>query len=111
MNKNEILNSDDVISVLKHDEGRFSVGNTFKVQQLIEEYKNYIDGKANSNNTSNSEICTQGIECEVLRQEGNLKGWKKGKIKFVIQFEYDEKINNSNSNSLNDIRQKIDHTN
>ena len=108
MNKNtEILNNNDVISVLKHDEGKFASGDTIKVQQLLEEYEGYID--ANSKTVSNSEICTQGFECEVLRQDGNLKGWIKGKIKFVIQFESDEVINNSNS--LNDIRQQLDSTN
>ena len=108
MNKNvQILNNDDVISVLKHDEGRFASGDTIKVQQLLREYEGYID--ANTKTINNSEICSQGIECEVLRHDGNLKGWKKGKIKFVVQFESDEIINNSNS--LNDIRQQIDPTN
>ena len=110
MSKNlENLNNDDVISVLKHDQGRFSSGDTLKVQQLLDEYEEYIKGNAKSQN--NSEICTQGIECEVLMQEGNLKGWKKGKIKFVIQFESDEITNHSSTNSLNDIRQQLDSTN
>ncbi len=110
MNKNtEVLSNDDVISVLKHDEGRFGLGDTVKVQQLIKEYEEYIKG--NGKGTKNFDICTQGIECEVLRKEGNVKGWKKGKIKFVIQFESDEIVNNSSSNSLNDIRQQLDSTN
>lgn len=96
----EILTNDDVIAVFKHDEGRFNSGDTFKVQQLLKEYENYIED--NTKTTNNSEICTQGIECEVLRRDGHLKGWRKGKIKFVIQFEPDEIINNTNS--LDDIR-------
>lgn len=110
MKKNiEILNNDDVISVFKHDEGRFSAGNTLKVQQLTEEYQKYIEGQMK--NADNSEICTQGIECEVLKQDDNLKGWRKGRIKFVVQFESDEVTNSLNSNSLNDIRQQLDSTN
>ena len=105
----EILNNDDVISVFKHDEGRFISGNTLKAQQLLAEYENYIKGQAKG--VSNSEMCTQGIECEVLRQNGEHQGWRKGKIKFVIQFESDAVENNKNSNSLDDIRKQIDTAN
>ena len=61
----EILNKDDVISVLKHDENSFTSGNTMKVQQLLAEYEEYIETQTKTSN--NSEICLQGIECEVLR--------------------------------------------
>ena len=47
------------------------------------------------------------IECEVLRQSGNSKGWRKGKIKFVVQFEPDDINSNADSNSLDDIRDRI----
>ena len=104
----EILNNDDVISVLKHDEGRFASGDTFKAQQLLTEYEGYI--KAQTKTESNHEIFLQGIECEVLRQNNNSKGWRKGKIKFVVQFEPDEVNNNVNSNSLDDIRDRINIT-
>ncbi len=106
MNKDlEILNNDDVISVFKHDEGRFTSGNTLKVQQLLAEYEGYI--KVQTKTANNAEIFTQGIECQVLRQDNNSKGWRKGKIKFVIQFESDEISNSSNSNSLDDIRHRL----
>ena len=108
-NNTEILHNNDVISVPKHDEGRFGSGDTFKVEQLLKEYEGYIE--TGTKTTNNSEICIQGIECEVLRHDGKSKGWKKGKIKFVIQFESNETVNHSNSNSLNDIRQQIDSTN
>ncbi len=101
----EILNNDDVVSVFKHDAGRFASGDTFKVQQLLMEYEGYI--AVQTKTTNNSEICTQGIECQVLRQDNNSKGWRKGKIKFVIQFEPDEAVNSVNSNSLDDIRHRI----
>ncbi len=101
----EILNNDDVISVFKHDEGRFTSGDTFKAQQLLAEYEGYIEAQAKSAN--NQEICLKGIECEVLSKNGNSKGWRKGKIKFVVQFEPDEINSHANSNSLDDIRDRI----
>ena len=100
----EILNNDDVISVFKHDEGRFNAGNTLKVIQLLTEYEGYIQSQTKNNN--NHEIYIQGIECEVLRQNSEYKGWRKGKIKFVVQFDPDE-VSNNRSNSLDDIRHQI----
>ena len=104
----EVLNNDDVISVFKHDEGRFASGDTFKAQQLLTEYEGYI--KAQTKTESSHEIFLQGIECEVLRQHANSKGWRKGKIKFVVQFEPDETNSHANSNSLDDIRDRIQTT-
>ena len=101
----EILNNDDVISVLKQDENRFVCGDTLKVKQLCNEYKTYIS-ESNAS-VSNKEIFEKYVECEVLRQNGNSKGWKKGKIKFVIQFEPDEISSHADSNSLDDIRDCI----
>ena len=109
MNQNsEILNNDDVISVFKHDEGRFAAGDTFKIQQLLAEYESYIETQTKTNN--NQEICLQGIECEVLRQDSEYKSWRKGKIKFVVQFEPDATANSTSSNSLDDIRNQLDNT-
>ena len=105
----EILNNDDVISVFKHDQGRFALGDTLKIQQLLEEYEGYI--KVQTKTVNNSEICTQGIECQVLRKDGEYKGWRKGKIKFVVQFEPEEYESNDKPNSLDDIRKQIDTTN
>ena len=105
----EILNNNDVISVFKHDEGRFASGDTLKVQQLLTEYEGYIE--VQTKNTNSHEICLQGIECEVLRQDGEHKGWRKGKIKFVVQFEPDVTESNKNTNTLDDIRQQIDTVN
>lgn len=105
----EILSSNDVISILKHDEGRFSLGNTLKVKQLLEEYEEYI--RLQTKAINNSEIFIEGIECDVLRKDGNLKGWRKGKIKFVVQFEPEEAEINNNPSSLEDIRKQIDSTN
>ena len=83
MSKNlEVLNNDDVISVVNQHEGRFASGDTFKVQQITKEYEGYIEAATRTIN--NSEIFTEGIECEVLRHDGEHKGWRKGKIKFVV---------------------------
>ena len=101
----EILRNDDVISVFKHDEGRFASGDTFKTQQLLTEYEGYI---RQAKNVDNSQICIQGIECEVLRENGEHKGWRKGKIKFIVQFEPDVVEDNKSSNALDDIRKQID---
>jgi hypothetical protein len=107
MSKNiEILSSNDVISVLKHDKERFSLGDTLKVKQLLEEYEEYIGVETKA--TNNSEIFIEGIECDVLREDGNSKGWRKGKIKFVVQFEPEEAEIHNNLNSLEDIRKQID---
>ena len=102
-NNLEILNNDDVISVLKHDEGRFTSGDIFKILQLLAEYESYLKGQTKTNN---HEIFMQGIEWEVLRQNSEHKGWRKGKIKFVVQFEPDE-ISSNRANSLDDIRHQI----
>ena len=104
MSKNlEILNNDDVISVFKHDEGRFDSGDTLKVIQLLSEYEKCIKVKSDN---ENHEICISAIECQVLRQNSEHKGWRKGKIKFVVQFESDE-VDSNQSNSLDDIRHQI----
>ena len=110
MNHNlEILNNNDVISVFKHDEGRFASGNTLKVQQLLAEYEGYI--KVQTKTAANHEICLQGIECEVIRQSSEHKSWRKGKIKFVVQFEPDVSENSQKPDSLDEIRQQLDRAN
>ena len=103
----EILNNNDVISVIQIREGEFGSGNTLKIQQLLEEYKQHIYRSKGSNN-SNAKIFDDCIECEVLRQNGEHKGWRKGKIKFIVQFEPDVIEGNKSSNALDDIRQQID---
>lgn len=103
----KILDNGDVIAVSEKFKDEFNKGDTLKIQQLLEEYQEYV---AESNGSSKSEIFVAGIECEVLSKDGNLKGWKKEKIKFVLQFEPEETEFN-NINSLEDIRKQIDSTN
>jgi KGK domain len=104
----EILDSDDVISVIEGDENRFVCGDTFRVEQLYHEYKTYV-AKSNAS-ISNKDIFKKHINCKVLRQNRNHKGWIKGKIKFIIAFEPDLVESNESSNSLDDIRKELDTT-
>ncbi|MGL4759386.1 MAG: KGK domain-containing protein, partial [Patescibacteria group bacterium] len=60
---------------------------------------------------SKAEIFIEGIECEILSKDGNSKGWRKGKIKFVVQFESEVADISNNLNSLEDIRKQINSTN
>lgn len=104
MNKElEILNNDDVVAVLKHDEGKFSAGDTLKVLQLLTEYEGYIKGQVKTNN---HEAFIQGIECKILRHDGKHSGWRAGKIKFVLQFEPEEP-SSDRANSLDDLRHQL----
>lgn len=98
----EILKDNDVISVFEQNRGKFASGDTLKVLQLLAEYEGYI---------TNSEVFLQGMECEVLMQNSEYQGWRKGKIKFVVQFEPEEVENENSPNSLADIRKQIDNTN
>ena len=104
----EILNNNDVLSVIKDDEGRFICGDTLRVEQLYNEYKTYVN-ESNAS-ASNKEIFEEHINCKVLRQDGNSKGWRTGKIKFVVQFEPDAVESSKGSNTLDDIRKQIDAT-
>lgn len=104
----EILNNNDVVSVVDLREAEFVSGNTLKIQQLLGEYKEYVEEARDHN--CNSTIYTQGIECEVLRQDTNSKGWRTGKIKFVVQFEPYAVESSKDSNTLDDIRKQIDTT-
>lgn len=104
----EILDNDDVMTVSEEFKNEFNRGNTLKIQQLLEEYQEYF---VESNESSKSEIFIEGIECEILTKDGNLKGWRKGKIKFVVQFEPEQAEISNNLNSLEDIRKQINSTN
>lgn len=89
----EILNKNDVICPTVGN--LFERGDTLKVTQLIEEYLENLP-------QHKDEILNQGIECEVLTIQG--KGWRKGKIKFIVKFEPDEiKIDSP----LDDLRENI----
>ena len=111
MNHNsEILDGEDVLSIIQSSEAKFYAGSTLKIRQLIEEYKQYIFRTKGANN-ANAKIYDESIKCEILRQDNQYKGWRKGKIKFVVQFEPDEPENHDNLNALDDIREQLDTTN
>ncbi|MEM8830230.1 MAG: KGK domain-containing protein [Cyanobacteria bacterium P01_G01_bin.19] len=108
----EILNTNDVVSVIGQSKGKFASGDTFKLQQLLEEYVEYTNKSAEDKN--NSKIFSNSIECEVLRHDREHKGWRKGKIKFVVQFEPEKEETSQkeeisqNIDSLDSIWQQID---
>lgn len=104
----EILDNDDVIAVSDEFKNEFNAGNTLKIQQLLEEYQEYV---AENNGSDKSRIFIEGIEFEILSKNGNSKGWRKGKIKFVVQFEPEVAEISNNLNSLEDIRKQINSTN
>ena len=104
MNKDlEVLDNNDVIAVFENSQNLFDSGNTVKIRQLLEEYRITIH-RSKTTVSSSAEIFDDSIECEVLRHDSEHKGWRKGKIKFVVQFEPEKTEPNSNSNSLDDIR-------
>jgi hypothetical protein len=104
----EILDNGDVIAISGQFRDEFIRGKTLKINQLLEEYQEYI---VESNGSSKSEIFIEGIECEVLSKDGNSRGWRKGKIKFAVQFEPEEAEISNNLNSLEDIRRQINSKN
>lgn len=105
----EILDNNDVIAISQNFKGEFNAGETLKIQQLLEEYKQYI---YNSEVSSwNGKIFNDSVDCNVLRHKGNNEGWRKGKIKFVVQFEPEKLENENHKNSLDDIRKQMDNTN
>ena len=78
-NKFERLNPDEVI--YPNIRG-LDLPNTFKVRELIEVVKKNMGG-ASTNLFGND-----GLELEVLRLDA--KGWKKGKVRFSLEFCPDE---------------------
>jgi len=78
-NKFEKLIFNEVISIEKKLFARLLY--TFKVQELINEYKSNFSGGLEA-------IFLEGIKVEVLRLGS--KEWQKGKIKFTLEFCPDE---------------------
>ena len=110
MNQNfELLNNEDVVSLTQISEAQFGAGKTFKILQMINEYKQYIYRTKGVNN-HNAKMFDESISCEVLKQDNQCQGWRSGKIKFVVQFEPDAIEDDIVSNPLDDIRQQLDTT-
>lgn len=78
-NKFEPLNPDEVISPTI---GGLSLPTTFKVKELIQVVKKNMSG------ASTSLFENGGLELEVLRLDA--KGWRKGKVRFSLEFCPDE---------------------
>ncbi|MEA5552740.1 KGK domain-containing protein [Anabaena cylindrica UHCC 0172] len=109
-NEFERLDKKDVISVHPENFERINVSRTLTVIELIEAVKDYIG----SDNTD-EKLFAEGVEVEILRP-GDV--WKKGKIKFYLEFCHDEPkvketiVNknlevNQETSSLDDLRDKL----
>lgn len=100
-NKFERLNPDEVIS--PNFRG-LDLPNTFKVRELIEVVKN------NMRSTSTNLFENDGLELEVLKLDA--KGWKKGKVRFSLEFCPDEpdieEILTSSQPEINQIESPLD---
>lgn len=106
-NKFERLNFDEVISP---NIGGLKLSQTFKVNELIGAVKNQFA------DASRKLFEEDGLQLEVLRLDA--KGWKKGKVRFSVEFCPDEpeieEMTQSNSTEINqtsspldDIRQRM----
>ncbi len=106
-NRFERLNFDEVISP---NIGGLRLSNTYKVKELIQVIKNQFT------DASSKLFEEDGLELEVLKLDA--KGWKKGKVRFSVEFCSDEpeikettqsnniEINQTSS-PLDDIRQRM----
>ena len=82
MSRFEPLADNEVISTKKQLFSKLLY--TFKAQELVNEYKNYFS------NDELKEIFSEGIEVEVLKL--GAKEWKKGKMRFSLEFCPDEPV-------------------
>ena len=100
-NKFERLNPDEVISPTIKG---LNLPQTFKVKELLEAVKNQF-GHASIKLFENC-----GLELEVLRLDA--KGWRKGKVRFSLEFCPDEldieEIPTSNNLEINQLESPLD---
>ncbi|NET03064.1 MAG: hypothetical protein F6K61_21465 [Sphaerospermopsis sp. SIO1G1] len=73
------LNQDDVVS-MPEDDNPFEAS-TLKASEVYKEVREDISG-------SLEELTQSGMKCEVLQTTG--RGWRKGKLKFSLEFIPDE---------------------
>jgi hypothetical protein len=110
-NKFEKLNHNDVVSVNRDNFERLDVSSTLKALELIAAIKEDV-----GSNNREAKLFEDGMECEVLRPGAD--GWKKGKVRFVLEFCPDEPENNENqeneqldtsqkSSPLDDLRKQL----
>ena len=105
-NKFERLTFDEVIFIdtVSYKIGGQSLPQTFKVKQLVEAIRNQVD------DSSKKLFEEGGLELEVLKLDA--KGWKKGKVRFSLEFCPDEpeieEMTQSNSTEINQISSPLD---
>ncbi|WP_414578941.1 KGK domain-containing protein [Anabaena sp. CCY 9402-a] len=80
----EILNHDEVVTIEPDTFNKLDIAKTFKVRDLITAIKEYIGAEE----TSEANLYTQGLNCEVLKFTA--QGWIKGKVRLALEFCPDE---------------------
>lgn len=93
--KKVLLNSNDVISINKHEDKIILPHVTFKVNEFVDD----LIKKIENNEEKRGKWSESGVECEILSPN---TGWKKGKIRVTLEF-----IPEESESILDDIRQTI----
>lgn len=98
------LNDDDVISI--DPDLSFKVGGLLKVSRLYSALQDWFAKPANQ------WFHPSGVRCEILSIDGG--GWKKGKIRFKVEFIPDELevkqklVSHNSASPLDDLRSTLD---
>ncbi|MDR9404547.1 MAG: KGK domain-containing protein [Halothece sp. Uz-M2-17] len=88
---NNFLDDKDVVSFsYLNIEGKpFELDQTMKVEEVLQQMSEWVKSRCDSDvQEIHSSFFDIGIECEALKQ--NDQGWKKGKLRFRIEFIPDE---------------------
>ena len=75
----EPLSQNEVISVSTNTFKLLNLSTTFKIAELLESIKQYIESDA-----LETQLFQEGIDCEVLRF--NSQTWQKGKVRITVEF-------------------------
>lgn len=88
---NDFLDDKDVVSFsyLDLEETPFGLDHTMKVEEILPQMSKWVKSQSLSDlKEIHSSFFDIGVECEALKQ--NDQGWKKGKLRFRIEFIPDE---------------------
>ncbi|WP_253274373.1 KGK domain-containing protein [Myxosarcina sp. GI1] len=86
------MNGDEIVSVNRDDNVLVS-HHTYKVEEFLHELRHKIHGERMK------KWCKTGVDCQVLTPT---QGWRKGKVKIVLEFCPDE-----TESPLDSVRQEI----
>ncbi|AFZ33748.1 KGK family protein [Stanieria cyanosphaera PCC 7437] len=76
----QVIDQDEVLSV-NRDDNILIAHHTYKVEEFLQELGKRID------KNKMEKWCVDGVPCQLLTPN---QGWKKGKVKIVLQFSPDE---------------------